>query len=235
MTFSALNPPQRVPLLCDGVVEPVLPIEDACADIVPLESGGLPVAPVAILDQNLLDMFLQAGATKNQCPGLLRSDTGVLTHLSGELAGSCPPESLQALLRSGVLVETEHHGRQCVAVEPQQLHWSTPSRPFEGTLPLVAGIPGEHLFHPKLSNICDLVRTGWVPLTRPYPQFLPAGCKTFIKDVTKSKMYFVAMLDSQLIFDKMSLVELLRMETGAWRVLAELFNSSARTVLRCST
>jgi len=205
MTFSALTPPQQVPLLCDGVVGPVLPLDDACSDIVPLDSGGLTAAPVAMIDDNLVDAFLQAGATKTQSPGLRCSSTGILTTLSGETAGSCPPESLEALLRYGVLVETARHdGCRVLAIDSEKLHWSTPSRPYEGTLPLVAGIAGDPLFHGKLSCILDLCRTGWVPLTRPFPQFLPAGSKTFIKDLAKSRMYFVAMLDSQVIFDKMS-------------------------------
>ena len=75
-----------------------------------------------------------------------------------------------------------------------------------GRVPFLSGFAADNLLQPKLAHILELCRHGWSAHTGTMPPaVLKPGSKkkAFCRDTSKSKFYFIAMLESAHIFSSM--------------------------------
>ena len=88
-------------------------------------------------------------------------------------------------------------------IDPHRLKWVTPHKLVQGTYTILAGLPSDPILQPKLAHILDLFRRGWSAASKPRPRHLRPTDTTFWRDFGKSKYYFLAMLESGYIIEKL--------------------------------
>jgi hypothetical protein len=128
--------------------------------------------------------------------------------MTANLTGGTMAESGSAIVRSlrciGAMTVRHVEGEPVrYVIDPHRLKWVTPHKLVQGTYTILAGLPSDPILQPKLAHILDLFRRGWSAASKPRPRHLRPTDTTFWKEFSKSKYYFLAMLESGYIIEKL--------------------------------
>jgi hypothetical protein len=194
--FSALTAQHLAVEAANATEWDALALPPAWSSTKPKATGGSVAKHIHLLDAEDLGTLRADTTLAIENDSLVASDGAIVVAATG-------PSMLRNLIGIGCVVYQKVDNIVTYTVDPQKLNWIAPQRLLHGTTPLYSGLRMHPMYHPKLAIILDLCRNGWRFAGDPRPRCLKPGDKVFWCDFNKSKYYFIAMLDSAIIFGNM--------------------------------